>query len=354
MPRGGRKRNDRFTGSIHRHKDIFMSMNLEPLGVALKALGDPTRLRIAALLREGELTVSDLVEVLGQSQPRLSRHLKLLCEAGLASRSSEGAYAYFRLLAHPLTEATLGALDDADIWRARDEAALHALRTRREAEREAYFAAQAEQWDALRAQHVPLARVDAAVREALPGPFDALLDIGTGTGHVLELLSDRFGQGLGVDTSPDMLRMARTRIDGAGMRHVRVRRADARAIDPLSVEEMPREGFDAVVIHQVLRHIDRPGRVLAEAARLMAPGGTLLVVDFAPHDLTVLKTEHQHQRLGLADDEMAAWFAEAGLEADGRVALEPDGDGRLTVILWRAVKPASAGTLHQTPTDKAA
>ena len=336
-----------------------MSATVDELVVILKTLSDPTRLRIAALLCEGELTVSDLVEILGQSQPRLSRHLRLLCEAGLASRSSEGAYAYFRLNPHPLTETALAQLDPGDRWRSRDEAALQALRVRREAEREAYFAAQAEHWDALRSQHAPLARVEAAVRAALPGPYEALLDIGTGTGRVLELLCDRFARGLGLDTSPEMLRMARTRIDQAAMRHVRVRRADARTIDPLGDDEMPEAGFDAVVIHQVLRHIDRPGRVIAEATRLMAPGAVLLVVDFAPHDLTFLKTEHQHQRLGLADEEMAGWLRDAGLMPDARTALEPDGDGRLTVVLWRALKPGQAAASRPTPslamlTDKAA
>ncbi len=320
--------------------------------VALKALSDPTRLRIVALLHESELTVSDLVDVLGQSQPRLSRHLKLLCEAGLASRSSEGAFAYFRLLESVLLETVLTTLDAKDIWRSRDEAALFALRTRREEEREEYFAAQAEHWDRLRSQHAPLERVEAAVRRALPGPYGALLDIGTGTGRMLELLADRFERGLGLDTSPEMLRMARTRIDQAtqaksdrcpeqrDLRHVRVRRADARAIDPLTADEMPEGGFDAVVIHQVLRHIDRPGRVLAEAARLMAPGAPLLVVDFAPHDLTFLKTEHHHQRLGLADDEVEGWARDAGLVLGDRTALEPGGDGRITVVLWRMTKPA--------------
>ncbi|MEM7567582.1 MAG: metalloregulator ArsR/SmtB family transcription factor [Pseudomonadota bacterium] len=322
-----------------------MAQSIDQVLLSLKALSDPTRLRIASLLRHGELTVSDLVDILGQSQPRLSRHLKLLCEANLASRNSEGAFAYFRLTESALLAPVLDEIDPGDIWRSRDEAALFALRARREEEREAYFAAQAEHWDRLRTQHAPAERVEAAVREALPGPYEALLDIGTGTGRMLELLADRFERGLGLDTSPDMLRFARTRID-KDLRHARVRRADARAIDPLSPDEMPEAGFDAVVIHQVLRHIDRPARVLSEAARLMAPEGVLLLVDFAPHDLTFLKAEHQHQRLGLSDREVEAWADEAGLDIADAQKLEPDPGGRITVVLWRLTKRA-ASQLHQ-------
>lgn len=325
-----------------------MRLSLDRSSLALKALSDPTRLRILALLHQAEMTVSDCVEVLGQSQPRLSRHLKLLCEAGLAARSTEGAYAYFRLRPHPLSEAALATLDAGDLWRARDDAALFALRARRERESEAYFAAHAEEWDRISAQHAPHERVERAVRKALPGPYRALLDVGTGTGRMLELLADRYEAGLGLDASADMLRLARTRLEGRDLRHARVRRADARAIDPLGADERAEGGFDAAIIHQVLHHIDRPGRVLRETADLMAPGGTLLVVDFAPHDQAFLKTDHHHARLGLAEDEMADWLDAADLALEDRTELAPEGAGRITVVLWRAVKRASSSVSAST------
>lgn len=307
----------------------------------LKALSDPTRLRILALLNSAELTVSDLVGILTQSQPRLSRHLRILCEAELAQRTSEGVYAYFRALSHPVVEATLATLDPNDAHRVRDDAALFALKGARERARADYFSAQAARWDEIRSWHAPTERVEKAVLNALPGPYRALLDIGTGTARMLELLGHRYEFGLGLDTSAEMLRHARARLDTAALRHARVRHADARAID-LTAGDVPPGGFDAVTIYQVLRHVDRPGLVIAEAARVMAPGATLLAVDFASHDLTFLKTEHHHLWLGLSDADMEMWMAEAGLDMHPPEVLPSRTDGGIAVTLWRATKTVAA------------
>ena len=301
----------------------------------LEAAGEGTRLRLLALLAEAELTVSELVTILGQSQPRISRHLKLMVEAGLVERHREGAWAFF--LINPrgpsgdLARGIVERLDRDDPVLTADFARLAEVRAARATQASRYFAAQAGNWDKIRSLHVPEAQVEAALT-ALVGerPLHALLDLGTGTGRMLELLAPLADRAVGVDQSPAMLSLARARIEAAGLRQVSLRQGDIYA---LPVE---RDGYDLVLVHQVLHFLDDPARALREAARTLRPGGRLVVIDFAPHDEEFLRAEHAHRRLGFARDEIEGFMREAGLEAVSHQLLAPArGEaGKLTVSLW--------------------
>jgi ubiquinone/menaquinone biosynthesis C-methylase UbiE/DNA-binding transcriptional ArsR family regulator len=310
-------------------------MPFDVLNAALKAAGEDTRLRVLVLLAEAELTVSDLTQILRQSQPRISRHLKLLAEAGLVERFREGAWAFFRLAERGATaevaRALIARLDPSDPIALRDRERLSAVRAARAAAAQDYFRAHAAQWDRIRKLHVADAAVEEAIRDALSErPFRSLLDLDTGTGRMLELFGPRAERGLGVDLSLDMLLLARARIERAGLRHCSVRQGD---IYDLAV---PAGSFDVVVIHQVLHFLDDGGRAIREAARVLAPSGRLLVVDFAPHDLEFLREEHAHRRLGFAAETVAQWMSAAGLELAMHKSLppEPGSDGKIAVSLW--------------------
>lgn len=302
---------------------------------AAAAAGEATRLRLLALLAEAELTVSELVTILGQSQPRISRHLKLLAEAGLVERHREGSWVFFRAAqSGPVAELArdlLAKLTAGEAPLAADRARLAEVRQARAEQAARYFAAHAADWDELRSMHIPEERVETAVRKAAEGrPFDALLDLGTGTGRMIELLAPLAMRVVGIDQSPQMLSLARVRIERAGLRNVQLRQGDIYA--------MPVEpnAFDLAVMHQVLHYLDDPLRAIREAARALRPGGRLLIVDFAPHEEEALRTAHAHRRLGFAPDEVASFMAAAGLELIARDDLSPQSSeaGKLTVSLW--------------------
>ncbi len=319
---------------------------------ALEAAGESTRLRLLALLAEAELTVSELVTILGQSQPRVSRHLKLLVEAGLVQRHREGAWAFFtaadRGAGAALVRDILGRIDPEDAILRADGARLAEARRSRAAAAETYFSAQAPNWDRVRALHVSEERVEAAVVEAVgEAPVRALLDLGTGTGRMLEILAPRAGRAVGIDGSHAMLNLARLRVERGALRNVQLRQGDIYA---LPVE---RDGYDLVVVHQVLHYLDEPARALREAARALRPGGRLLVVDFAPHADETLRVAHAHRRLGFARAEIDGFLRDAGLEAlPGRdLAPLPGEADQLAVSLWmardRRTLAADAPALHQ-------
>jgi len=323
-----------------------MGSSVDLLVNQLKAAGDETRIRLLALLRQGERTVKELTEIVGQSQPRVSRHLKVLTEAGLVSRSPEGSWVYYRLAedasGNDVALGILGALDAADRKLARDNERLAGLKRRNRAIAEHYFAEHAGDWDAIRSLHVPEREVEAAILASTgEGPFRAMLDIGTGTGRMLELFAGRYQRALGVDLSAAMLAVARANLERAGIDRARVRLGDVMSLP------VPRDAFDLVVIHQVLHFLDEPARAVAEAAGALSPGGRLLVVDFAPHQLENLRQSLAHRRLGFARSQMAQWIAAAGLKQQAVEDLEPAaGSGGLTVTIWsardrRAAKPAS-------------
>jgi len=315
-------------------------LSFDALNAALKAAGEDTRLRVLALLDEAELTVSDLTQILRQSQPRISRHLKLLVEAGLVERFREGAWAFFRLAerggAADLARELVSRLDQNDPVAGRDRERLASVRHARAQAAQDYFRAHAAQWDRIRKLHVADEAVESAIREALGDrPFRSLLDLGTGTGRILELFGAGAERGLGVDLSLDMLLLARARIERAGLRHCSVRQGD---IYDLAI---PDGSFDVVIIHQVLHFLDDGARAIREAARVLAAGGRLLVVDFAPHELEFLREEHAHRRLGFGAETVSQWMAAAGLDVTLHRSLspEPGSDGKIAVSLWLARDP---------------
>jgi ubiquinone/menaquinone biosynthesis C-methylase UbiE/DNA-binding transcriptional ArsR family regulator len=305
----------------------------------LRAIGEVTRLRVVALLRDAELTVSDLTEILGQSQPRVSRHLRLLAEAGIVHRHREGSWVFFRLVDErpvlDLVEAVLAGLRPDDEVISADRERLAVVRAQRADEAHRYFETIAPIWDQERSLHAPEATVEAAIVEALgDAPIGRLVDLGTGTGRMLTLLGPRAERAIGLDASHSMLRVARANLDDA--RLDTDMRCEFRQGDVYS-PPLERDGYDTVVVHQVLHYLDDPARALAEAARLLAPGGRLLVVDFAPHGHEFLRKDQAHRRLGFAPDQLAGWLDQVGLDCTTIRDIDPPaGTDGLTVTLWLA------------------
>jgi len=312
-----------------------MIVTLDAMVDSLKAVAESSRLRILALLARGDLTVTDLTEILGQSQPRVSRHLKLLLEAGLIGRYQEGSWAFFRLSDDETTREFLhglvGRIDPVDLQVDRDLERLADVKRKRQERASDYFSRNAASWDEIRTLHAPDKAVETAILKLIgKRPFQTMLDLGTGTGRLLEILSPLYRRGVGIDMSREMLAVARANLDRAGVTNAQVRQGD------IFAPPVERDSFDLVTIHQVLHYLDDPARGVREAARLLRPAGRLVVVDFEPHDLEFLRTEHAHQRLGFADRQMEEWFAEAGLDIEDMQSFHPGGpDGqRLTVRLW--------------------
>src|SRR5580698_9132297 len=304
----------------------------------LKAAGESTRLRILALLIEAELTVTDLTEILRQSQPRLSRHLRLLAEAGLVERFREGSWAFFRMGEHgspaDIARAMIAKLNADDPVIARDRERLAAVRTARATAAQNYFRKHAAEWDRIRKLHLADAAVEDAIRTALADkPIRSLLDLGTGTGRMLELFAGDIERGLGLDLSLDMLALARTRLDRAGLKNCSVRQGDIYDL------ALPRDSFDVVIIHQVLHFLDDSARAIREAVRVLRPGGRLLVIDFAPHDLEFLREEHEHRRLGFAAETVTQWIEAAGLDFINQQTLAPGPQAKIAVSIWLGRDP---------------
>lgn len=304
----------------------------------LAAAAEVTRLRLLALVSEAELTVSELMAILGQSQPRISRHLKLLVEAGLVERHREGAWAFFRAAdrgaAGALVRDIIARIAPQDAVLAGDRARLAEARRARAAEAARYFADHAARWDEIRSLHVAEDVVENAVLTTVgKAPLHAVLDLGTGTGRMLELLAPRAQRAVGIDQSPAMLNLARTRLENAGIRNVQLRQGDLYA---LPVE---RDGYDLVIVHQVLHYLDDPARALREAARVLRPGGRIVVVDFAPHANEFLREQHAHRRLGFAAAEIEGFLREAGLEQAAHRDLAGKRAEKLTVSIWTARDP---------------
>ena len=303
----------------------------------LRAAGEPTRLRVLALLAREELAVAELVQILGHSQPRVSRHLKLLNEAGLVERFPDGAWVFYRLCgAEPqrsLVHAVLDRLPEDEGELRHDLERLEAVRAERVHEASAYFARNAARWDEIRSLYVSESAVEAAIQKAAPAAYTRLIDLGTGAGRMLTLLGSKARHALGLDLSQQMLNIARAEVARAGLASVELRHGDIYATG------LPTASADLVVMHWVLHYLVDPGAAVAEAARLLACGGQLLIVDFAPHGLEYLRQAHQHRRLGFSDEEIARWMEPAGLALEPALALEPEGEEGLTVKIWRAGRP---------------
>lgn len=307
-----------------------------PLADHLQALADPTRLRILALLRLMELSVGELAQVLGQSQPRVSRHLKILADAGVVERRKEGSWVFLTLAGADRVEPVFALIDrwadqETQAAFASDATRIETIRAERAHSASRHFAAIAETWDQIRSLHVAESEVERAIDRALgKRALGRLLDIGTGTGRMIELFGPRSTHAIGIDRSSEMLRLARVKLEAAGISSS-LRQGDMYALP------LPDEAADSIIIHQVLHYAHSPAAAIAEAARVLAPCGTLLVIDFAAHDRDELRATDAHIRLGFEDEVMSTWFAAAGLTVDQVQHLK---GGELTVTLWRGVKDA--------------
>jgi DNA-binding transcriptional ArsR family regulator/ubiquinone/menaquinone biosynthesis C-methylase UbiE len=315
----------------------------------LRAIAEPTRLRLICLLAQGELTVSEISQILGQSQPRVSRHLKLLLDAGLVTRLPEGAWVFYRLVdgsqgsaSTDLVKMLIESLDERDPVIAGDLERLTEVKVSRAADAAAYFEANADEWKRIQSIYQPIAEVEAAMISLLgPRPVEFLVDFGTGTGRVLEALSCVYSHAIGFDTNHAMLGVARVNLDRARIRHAHVQHGNLLSL-PKLVDEP-----DAVVIHQVLHYLDNPRAAVASAARLLSPNGRLLIVDYAPHELEFLRTEHAHRRLGFSDSEVFEWCRAAGLNAEEVRQVQPAWETSSevpspVVSLWLASRPQSS------------
>jgi ubiquinone/menaquinone biosynthesis C-methylase UbiE len=305
----------------------------------LRAAAESTRLRLIALLAEGEMTVGEIAEALGQSQPRVSRHLRLLADGGLIERLPEGAWVFYRL-AHDgdsgrLVQSLLSMLPASDSRLDRDRRRLAVIRARRAKSAADYFRQNAARWDELSSLYVDEAEIERVLVEMLGREaIGDLLDIGTGTGRILTLLGPRVGRGVGIDTSSAMLSIARAKLAEAGLRNCHVRLAD--------MYDLPWRGesFDAITIHHVLHFAEQPAAVVAQAAGLLRPEGRFVIVDFAPHGLEALRLDHAHRRLGFANSEVTGWLIEAGLKPARVRHLRGKA---LTVSIWSALRPGVEG-----------
>jgi ArsR family transcriptional regulator len=301
----------------------------------LRAAGEPTRLRILALLAHEELAVLELCRILDQSQPRVSRHLKLLAEAGLVERFPDGAWVFYRLTAAgqaaELVSETLARIDPRDPVLARDADQLSQVRAERTSDAAEYFARNAARWDEIRSLYVAETDVEQAILQAAgPGPFKRLIDLGSGTGRMLTLLAPHVEQALGLDLSQQMLNIARNHVAEAGLERCELRHGD------IFGTRLPDASADLVVVHQVLHYLADPASAVREAGRIVADPGKLIIVDFAPHGLEFLREQHQHRRLGFSDAEMKRWLGEAGFPSVQASALPPVQKEGLTVKIWTA------------------
>jgi SAM-dependent methyltransferase len=320
--------------TLHAKEAELATADFRTLLDAFRAAAEPTRLRLLALLARGELTVTEITQVLGQSQPRVSRHLRLLCDAGLLDRVPEGSWVFYRLADNHVARTFVDLVGGSDQALAADRDRLVAVQRSRQDMADSYFEAHAHEWNDIRSLHVPEEQVERALLElAGSAPISDLLDIGTGTGRILGLLAPRAARALGIDRSHEMLACARAALSGTDARHVQLRHGD---MYHLSVA--PRS-IDLVVLHQVLHYADDPAAVMREVARVLRPGGRLLLVDFAPHGEESLRDSHAHRRLGFASDEVAHLCAGAGLHAReaARLAGSP-----LTVVIWDCSHPQPA------------
>ena len=313
----------------------MVAMTSEEVIEALRAAGEPTRLRILALLANEELAVMELSQILDQSQPRVSRHLKLLSDAGLIERFPDGAWVFYRVAADPamrhFVDQVLDMIVSSDLGMQRDAERLDAVRGERSSDAQSYFERNAARWDEIRSLYVSEANVEAAILSAAgAGPFERMIDLGTGAGRMLALLGPKAKDAIGLDLSQQMLNVARLHVTEAGLQGVELRHGD------IFATRLPDRSADLVVVHQVLHYLSDPASAVIEAARLVAPGGRLLIIDFAPHALEFLREAHQHRRLGFSDDEMGRWMAEAGLLAPDLTTLPSASSEGLTVKIWVA------------------
>ncbi len=299
--------------------------------LALKTLGHTERLRILALLSRGELTVSELVQILKLSQPRVTQYIISLETAGIIERLKEGSWVFSRIsrgneAVSAIVATTLATLPQNNPVMQQDLKRLEDVRAERSKAAEAFFASVANDRSQLGDEYLPQADIEAKMRELLgAGPFDYMVDLGTGTGRMLEVFSDRILRGSGIDNNAQMLKVARSKL--AAREHIAVRQGDLLAA-PLA------DGVaDLVSLHQVLHYLEDPQEAITEAARLLTPGGQLLIVDYEDHDRDEFRTDYAHRRLGFSDTDMRNWLSAAGLSLTA-VETIPTRDNRPDVRIW--------------------
>lgn len=329
-----------------------MILSMDQILTIMRALADPTRLRIAMLIRQLELSVGELVQILGQSQPRVSRHIRILDEAGIAKRRKEGSWVFLRpgaLLNGGAVDAlfALTSDDDAGVIQ-RDLEKLALVRAGRAQMAAAYFAEHAGEWDSLRSLHVAEAEVEVAMQKYLTiAPLGKVLDIGTGTGRMIELFAPYADHFTAMDNNAEMLRLARAKL--AGLSHLAI---DGHGVDIMlgdfNALPLADASFDTILFHQVLHYAQAPEKVIAEAARVLAPSGRMMIVDFAPHDREELRDIHAHARLGFSDNLIARAFAAGGLHLAHHATLD---GGELTVKIWLGQKQAGGKSPGQRADD---
>ena len=316
---------------------------MDELLVGLRAVAESTRVRILFVLSHGEFNVSELTQILGQSQPRVSRHLKLMVEAGMVSRHKEGNWVLFRLreegLGGALSRAIVEMLPAHDASLTRDLARLEEIRSQRVELAASYFSSNAANWEKLRSLHIREEDVENAM-QAIVGKarIKTLVDLGTGTGRALELFGPQAEQAIGIDSSREMISIARANLEKNTLRNAQVRQGDLYALP------FANGSIDLIIIHQVLHYLDDPARAVIEARRILHANGRLLIVDFAPHDLEVLRSEHAHRRLGISTEQITTWFNRAGLTLQQHELLPPpwlkESTG-LTVSVWLGVNKST-------------
>lgn len=311
---------------------------MEAILQGLRAAGEETRLRLLVLCAHSELTVTELLQILGQSQPRVSRHLKLLCEAGLLDRFQEGSWVYYRLANRGnnalLARYLVDLIPGGDDVIARDLDRLDAVRQARSDAALAYFRKNASEWNEIRSLHVPEQEVETLLLDILTRhkndpelSIREFLDIGTGTGRMLELVGPEVAEAVGIDNSREMLAYARTMIEDKGLKNCQVRLGDMYTLP------VPSASQDLVMVHQVMHYADRPKVVLEEARRVLRSDGLLIVVDFAPHELSNLKEEHAHLQMGFDLQQMSDWCSESHFKIEETHSLPGN---PLTVNVWVA------------------
>lgn len=312
---------------------------MEKLLAGLKAVAEHTRLRLLMILIRNELTVSEITFILDQSQPRVSRHLKLMCDAGILDRVQEGAWVFYRVTdrqpGRDLCNTLIQLMPEDDPVLQRDFGRLEKIRTEHTEQADRYFYENAKQWDKVRSLYVSEKKVEQAMLSALSDmQVSELLDLGTGTGRMLEVFGGVIEKGMGIDNNRDMLAIARAKLEENQLTHCQVRQGD---IYNLS---LPSGSVDVITVHHVLHFLNDPQMVIAESSRLLKPGGRLLLVDFAPHDIELLREDHAHRRLGFSDQEITFWCRNSGLSVISIEHLEATAksNARLTVTLWVAVK----------------
>lgn len=315
---------------------------MENLLAALKAAGEETRLRLLAVLNYGELTVTELTHILGQSQPRVSRHLKLLTEAGLVMRYPEGSWVFYRLSdqghSAEIVSAVVSMLPGNDLILQRDYDRFLQVQSNRSEKAQDYFSSNAVNWETLRNLHIADSKIESKMLEMLGNrKINEFVDFGTGAGRMLELFGPRAIKAVGFDLNAEMLALARTRLEELSLSNCQVRLGDV-ALLPLKSASA-----DLIVIHQLLHFLDDPAAAISEASRILSPNGLLLVVDFAPHEMETLREHHAHRRLGFSKDEILNVFNDVDITSHDYVHLDRRGtksspSESLRVTIWSGIK----------------